>query len=244
MQIAKGLCHVHASSVVHRDVKPDNILLRRGVWRAPDGDVLLAVADFGESIDCAHQRGFQVSTGLVNPGGAAAFNAPEVRLGHGGDGIVDYSKQDAWALGYLMYMMLSPDPAAAPFPGGDPRTYRDDQYVPPGDATAAFGGVSRAEQAAAARIVRGLLTVDHGARGTLESAVAQLEVALFVLPGCAPGGGGLGAVRDRLTALREHFVGTLAGSPVSVASMLLVDFLHSPRSAPDAVAAVLRGLAR
>ena len=139
----------------------------------------------------------------------------------------------------LMYIMLSPDPAAAPFSGGDPRTYRDDQYVPPG-----VGGVSRAEQAAAARIVRGLLTVDHGARGTLASAVAQLEVALFVLPGCAPGGGGLGAVRDRLTALREHFVGTLAGSPVSVASMLLVDFLHSPRSAPDAVAAVLRGLAR
>jgi hypothetical protein len=163
-----------------------------------------------------------------------------------------HEPQDAWGLGHLLWAMLSPDAAAAPFPGGgDPAGYTDAAYTPPRDAGA--GGAAAA--AAAGRIVRGLLRVDAGARSGLDDAVAALEALLFVSlalgggggappPGAAGGGGDGGAAEGVLQATMLAAAGAAAGAgqQLSVRAALAADFVASERAAPAALAATLARL--
>ena len=98
--VAAALEHAHERGIVHRDVKPANILL------APAGPL---VADFG----IAHaigQTGEQklTSTGAVV--GTAAYMSPEQA---GGSGRLD-GRSDIYALGCVAYEMLVSEP---PFSG-------------------------------------------------------------------------------------------------------------------------------
>ena len=156
--------------------------------------------------------------------------------------MVNYSKQDAWALGYLLYLMLSPNPAAAPFTGGDVRRFTDDVYTPPTDVSSAFDDVPRAAQAVGGNIVRGLLAVAHARTATLARAVAPLEIALFCLVEGAAGGVDAAVIAARLSGLSQSLVGAGAGPAIPVSEVLLVDFLHSPRSEVGAVSATLAEL--
>jgi serine/threonine-protein kinase len=70
-QLLEALAHAHAKGVVHRDVKPGNVLLS-----SQDGRDFLALADFGLA------RAYQASalSGLTisgQPGGTPAFMPPE-----------------------------------------------------------------------------------------------------------------------------------------------------------------------
>jgi serine/threonine-protein kinase len=71
-QLLEALAHAHAQGLVHRDVKPGNVLLSR----CQDGSDFLTLADFGLA------RAYQASalSGLTmsnQPGGTPAFMPPE-----------------------------------------------------------------------------------------------------------------------------------------------------------------------
>ena len=96
-QVADALACAHAHGVVHRDVKPANILLR------DDGHV--KVADFG--IAKAGAGNDLTRTGVVM--GTAKYLSPEQVSGNPAD-----AGSDIYALGIVLYEMLC---GAAPFVG-------------------------------------------------------------------------------------------------------------------------------
>lgn len=93
--VAEGLADAHAHGVVHRDVKPGNVLL----WRR--GEQLLPVlADFG--IATAEDGGLTVTGGVP---GSPPFMAPERHLGQAAT-----AATDVYALGCLLYNLLTGRP--------------------------------------------------------------------------------------------------------------------------------------
>jgi serine/threonine-protein kinase len=89
-EIALALDHAHGHGVVHRDVKPANVMLG-------DGDHVF-VADFGIA-RAVEGGGAATSTGVV---GSPAYMAPEQWQGGAIDG-----RADQYALGILAYELLT-----------------------------------------------------------------------------------------------------------------------------------------
>ncbi|MGI9336319.1 MAG: serine/threonine-protein kinase, partial [Gammaproteobacteria bacterium] len=89
-QMASGLSVAHARDVVHRDLKPGNILFRK--------DGTLAVADFGVSARLGESRITHQSEMVGTP----YYLSPEQIQG----GEVDH-RGDVYALGIILYEMLT-----------------------------------------------------------------------------------------------------------------------------------------
>ena len=101
-EIADALAYAHLRGVIHRDIKPDNILLDESSGRA-------MVTDFGIA------RAMEVSTRLTATGiavGTPAYMSPEQALG---DREVD-GRSDIYSLGVLGYQMLT---GRLPFSAGN-----------------------------------------------------------------------------------------------------------------------------
>jgi eukaryotic-like serine/threonine-protein kinase len=98
MQIARGLSFAHQQGLVHRDVKPQNVLL--------NGDGQAKVTDFGiaRSLDVQHGM---TQTGTVL--GTSDYIAPEQAQGQRVD-----EHTDVYSLGVVLYEMLTNE---VPFPG-------------------------------------------------------------------------------------------------------------------------------
>ena len=93
-QAAVGLTAAHAAGFVHRDVKPDNILLtREGVAKLADLGISQAVAHGGGEVE------FWASPPYV---------APEVILGHPAD-----ARSDIYSLGATLFELLAGTPPFA-----------------------------------------------------------------------------------------------------------------------------------
>ncbi|CAN5740391.1 hypothetical protein BH11MYX2_BH11MYX2_18530 [soil metagenome] len=120
-QILKGLEHAHAMGLVHRDLKPDNVLVE---WR--NGRDHARIIDFGIAITTEGSEdsvGRLTGTGQVI--GTPAFMAPEQARGADVDG-----RADLYSLGMMMYEMIA---GMLPFAGRpiDVLSARLSRDVPP-----------------------------------------------------------------------------------------------------------------
>ena len=92
-EVAWALAYAHRQALVHRDIKPDNILLEKGIGRA-------LVADFGIArVVAAPREGDSGEGRLV---GTPEYMSPEQALGESVDG-----RSDLYSLGVVGYYALS-----------------------------------------------------------------------------------------------------------------------------------------
>jgi len=96
--LAQGLSHAHKTGILHRDVKPANVLIKR------DGTPKLC--DFGLAKSTARKAMMEVS-GII---GTPSYMAPEQILGERPD-----ETTDIYSLGATLYNMAT---GAPPFPAG------------------------------------------------------------------------------------------------------------------------------
>jgi serine/threonine-protein kinase len=95
VQILDGLAAAHARSIVHRDIKPPNILLTRDT----DGSDLPKILDFGVSKQLTEISGTLDGTAIGTPG----YMAPEL---FGGARYAD-PRVDIYAVAVTLYEMLA-----------------------------------------------------------------------------------------------------------------------------------------
>lgn len=94
-QAGEGISVLHRRGIVHRDIKPQNLLLKNG----GDGEVQVMVADLGVAKALAH------SSALTQVVGTPAYMAPEQVLGTGVD-----ERADVHALAAVAYVLLTGRP--------------------------------------------------------------------------------------------------------------------------------------
>ncbi len=126
-QVADALDHAHRHGVVHRDVKPENIMLQ-------DGHAL--VADFGIGKATSSSDGAIVTNAGITVG-TPAYMSPEQAAGDVVDG-----RSDIYSLGCVLYELLVGE---QPFTASNPRAVIAKRFVEtPADVSTLRSGVSRA----------------------------------------------------------------------------------------------------
>ncbi|MFZ0545334.1 MAG: serine/threonine-protein kinase [Candidatus Promineifilaceae bacterium] len=97
-QVADGLDYAHRQGVVHRDVKPDNILIKVEEHPTEEGASVLraVVTDFG--LAKLREGGIQTVTGTLM--GTLAYMSPEQCVGEELDG-----RSDIYSLGIVLYQL-------------------------------------------------------------------------------------------------------------------------------------------
>ncbi len=102
-QLADTLAYVHARSVVHRDIKPDNVLVTDAFWGSPVEPGTLKLVDFGIAAPAGNPKPLTREGGVV---GTAPYLPPELLetsgLFPGGE---DFQR-DVFAFGVLAWEVL------------------------------------------------------------------------------------------------------------------------------------------
>ncbi len=146
--VAWALAYAHRQGVIHRDIKPDNILLDEGSGRALVTDFGIATATREEGV---HPKDLMVV-------GTPAYMAPEQRRGEPLDG-----RADIYALGGVAHFALTREqPSTSVVPLGHTRTglptrlievVRDCLAVDPADRPAAGEAVAASIGEARGRVL-------------------------------------------------------------------------------------------
>ncbi len=137
IQIASGLAYAHRQGLMHRDVKPANILVTQ--------DDVVKLSDFGIARAVSEH-----TLGVTQPGmvmGSVAYISPEQAQGHDID-----ERSDLYSVGVVLYQMLT---GKLPFSGENPVAValkHVSEPPPPIDPKKA--GVSPAVAAIVARLLR------------------------------------------------------------------------------------------
>lgn len=103
-QAARGLAHAHDQAVVHRDVKPSNLLLNE------QGQIKVLDLGLGVLMEADEQSSFATADGIAV--GTIDYMSPEQACGRDVDG-----RSDIYSLGCSMYHLIS---GRLPFPGANP----------------------------------------------------------------------------------------------------------------------------
>jgi hypothetical protein len=155
VQVADALAEAHAAGIVHRDVKPDNVLIT--------ADGTAKITDFG--VSRAADDATVTATGFV--AGTPAFLAPEVATGQDGD-----ARSDVFSLGSTLYHALE----------GEPPFGMDDNAIAMLHKVAA-GHVRPPQRAGElAGMVMWLLRVDPAERPTMRGVYHALTAAAHGQP--------------------------------------------------------------
>ncbi|NOZ85667.1 MAG: protein kinase [Deltaproteobacteria bacterium] len=122
-EVANGLDHAHVHDIVHRDIKPQNVMIRR--------DGVVKLTDFG--IARILDEGQMTMTGTVL--GSPAHMCPELIQGKEVD-----SRGDIFSLGILLYQCITGE---LPFKGNNPsilfKKIMELDYPPPESINPAVG---------------------------------------------------------------------------------------------------------
>ena len=163
-EAAAGLDVAHAAGIVHRDVKPANLLL--------DAADRLAVADFGIARLADDTQ--MTQTGMVL--GTAAYISPEQALGQPAG-----PASDRYALAVVAHELLT---GSRPFAGGPPSAQaRQHAEAQPTPASAAAPGLPPALDSV---LARGLAKDPEHRPGTAAELVGAIESALGAGPQIEP----------------------------------------------------------
>ena len=117
--IASGLGFLHSQNIVHRDIKPDNVLVSNQHYLGCDADVLpmwLAIkpivavlTDFGESRSDLLRTNAACATFTTNLfRGSPAFMAPESLRNTGHAAMADLQSADVWSFAMILFCALNP----------------------------------------------------------------------------------------------------------------------------------------
>ncbi len=104
VQVCFGLAYAHDSGVVHRDIKPNNIMLLKGLPLGSEGSV--KILDFGIAKFTAHEEGeMQALTRTGEIFGSPLYMSPEQCSGFS----VDH-RSDIYSLGCVLFEALTGTP--------------------------------------------------------------------------------------------------------------------------------------